>query len=239
MRSRASFGEIVDLEGAESGAERDFTEITRDSHEARVGATVVLVMNVASRDEPPGQGLRQAPLNPTSLLAAVAAGEEEALGELMRRHRHSVSSVVRRIVSCPADAEEVVQDVFVVVWKHAVRFRGEANVTTWIHTIARNTAVSRLRQSHGMPSMEAFLRDPGFQVSQRRDPEFEAIAAELRRQLMSTLAKLSAVHRAVLVGIVRYPSAAKLAEGHHIVIGTVKSRLHRARQALRAALLAS
>jgi RNA polymerase sigma-70 factor (ECF subfamily) len=57
----------------------------------------------------------------------------------MRRHRQSVSSVVRRIVSCPADAEEVVQDVFVVVWKHAVRFRGEAKVTTWIHTIARNT----------------------------------------------------------------------------------------------------
>jgi RNA polymerase sigma-70 factor, ECF subfamily len=197
-------------------------------------------MNVPSRDEPPGQGIVSSAAEPDeSLLAAVAAGKEEALGELMRRHRQSVSSVVRRIVSCPADAEEVVQDVFVVVWKHAVRFRGEAKVTTWIHTIARNTAVSRLRQSHGMPSMEAFLRDPGFLVSQRRDPEFEAIGAELGRQLMSTLAKLSAVHRAVLVGIVRYPSAAKLAEGHHIVIGTVKSRLHRARRALRAALLAS
>jgi RNA polymerase sigma-70 factor (ECF subfamily) len=197
-------------------------------------------MNVASRYEPPGQGIVSSAAEPDeSLLAAVAAGAEEALGELMRRHRRGVSSVVRRIVPCPADAEEVVQDVFVVVWKHAVRFRGEAKVTTWIHTIARNTAFSRLRQSRSTPSIDVLLRDPGFLVSQRRDPECEALAAELGRQLMSTLAKLSVVHRAVLVGIVRYPSAAKFAEGHHIVIGTVKSRLHRARQALRAALLAS
>lgn len=112
-------------------------------------------------------------------------------------------------------------------------------MTTWIHRIARNTAVSRLRQNRGAPSTDVLLRDPGLRVSQRRDPECEAIAAELGRQLMSTLAKLSAVHRAVLVGIVRYPSTAKLAEGHHIVIGTVKSRLHRARRALRVALRAS
>jgi RNA polymerase sigma-70 factor, ECF subfamily len=197
-------------------------------------------MNVASHYEPPGQGIVSSAAEPDeSLLAAVAAGEEEALGELMRRHRRSVSSVVRRIVSCPADAEEVVQDVFVVVWKHAVRFRGEAKVMTWIHTIARNTAVSRLRQNRGAPSTDILLGDPGLLVSQPRNPECEAIAAELGRQLMTTLARLSAVHRAVLVGIVRYPSAAKLAEGQHILIGTVKSRLHRARRALRAALLAS
>jgi RNA polymerase sigma-70 factor (ECF subfamily) len=146
---------------------------------------------------------------------------------------------VRRIVRSPADAEEVVQDVFVLVWKHAARFRGEAKVTTWIHSVARNTAISRLRQDRGALPMDALPGDPGFPVSQRPDPEREAIASELARQLVSRIATLSAVHRSVLVGMVRYSSAARLGRRHDIIIGTVKSRLHRARRALRAALLAA
>jgi len=174
-----------------------------------------------------------------SLLAAVAAGQEDALEELMRRHRRGVSSVVQRIVRSPADAEEVVQDVFLLVWRHAVRFRGEARVTTWIYSIARNAAVSRVRRDRAAPPTDLLLRDPGFRVSQRPDPEREAIASQLARQLVSRIAQLSAVHRAVLVGMVRYSSAARLGKRHDIVIGTVKSRLHRARRALRAALLAA
>src|SRR5262245_6152535 len=145
-----------------------------------------------------------------SLLAAVAAGEEQALGELMQRHRRGVSSVVLRIVRSPADAEEVVQDVFLLVWKHAARFRGEAKVTTWIYSIARNTAVSRLRQDRGAQPTDLLLRDPGFPMSQPPDPERGAIASELARQLVSKIKNLSAVHRAVLVGMVRYRSAARL-----------------------------
>ena len=104
-----------------------------------------------------------------------------------------------------------------LVWKHAVRFRGEAKVTTWIYSVARNTAISRLRQDRGALPMDALLRDPGFPVSQRPDPEREAIASELARQLVSRIAKLSAVHRAVLVGMVRSSSAARLSETsrHH------------------------
>jgi RNA polymerase sigma-70 factor, ECF subfamily len=170
-----------------------------------------------------------------SLLAAIAAGEEDALGELMRRHRSGVSSVVRRILSCPADAEEVVQDVFVRVWNHAVRFRGDAKVMTWIHSIARNTALSRARHHRGAPPGDIVTCDPGFLISERPDPECEAIASEVARQLVSRFAQLSAVHRAVLVGIARYGSAARLAQRQEVMIGTIKSRLHRARLALRAA----
>src|SRR5262249_57174534 len=104
----------------------------------------------------------------------------------------------------PADAEEVVQDVFLLVWKHAARFRGEAKVTTWIYSIARNTAVSRLRQDRGAQPTDRLLQDPGFPMSQPPDPERGAIASELARQLVSKIKNLSAVHRAVLVGMVRY-----------------------------------
>jgi RNA polymerase sigma-70 factor, ECF subfamily len=172
-----------------------------------------------------------------SLLHAITAGSEDALAELIRRHRRSVSSVVRRIISCPQDVEEAVQDVFVIVWRQAPRFRGEAKATTWIHTIARNTAVSNLRRSRGLPSMERFGRDPGDLASERPDPERQAVESDLARKLVARFEKLSAVHRAVLIGMVRHSSATRVAANHGVVVGTMKSRLHRARRALRAVLL--
>src|SRR5262249_3320120 len=80
-----------------------------------------------------------------ALIEAIATGSEDALDEFIRRHRRSVFTAVVRILTCVADAEEVVQDVFFLVWTHALRFRAESKVTTWLHAISRNAAMSRLR----------------------------------------------------------------------------------------------
>jgi RNA polymerase sigma-70 factor (ECF subfamily) len=170
-----------------------------------------------------------------SLLESIAAGSEDALSELIRRHRRRISSVVGRILSCSADVEEVVQDVFVLIWKHASRFRAEAKATTWIRAIARNAAVSRLRRADSATlSIDVLLGDAGALVAAQPDPERQAVAAELARHTWSRIAKLPALHRRVIVGMVRHISAGTVAVHHRLPTGTVKSRLHRARAALRA-----
>jgi RNA polymerase sigma-70 factor, ECF subfamily len=175
-----------------------------------------------------------------SLLDSMTAGSEDALSELIRRHRRSVLAVATRIVSSQADAEEVAQDVFLILWTRASRFRGEAQVTTWIHAIARNVAVSRRRRSR--PPMLPIQLPGGAErilMSPRPDPERRAEAAELARQLLSRIGRLSAVHRAIILAILRHRSPTEAAARHGLIAGTVKSRLHRARLALRAVMPAA
>jgi RNA polymerase sigma-70 factor (ECF subfamily) len=173
----------------------------------------------------------------SSLIEAIASGNEDALAELFRRHRRSVFAVVIRILSCPADAEEVVQDVFLQVWKHALRFRGDSQVTTWLHTIARNAAVSRLRRADSETTpLDLLVRSRGDLASDQPNPERQAAAAESVRRMWSRIMKLPATHRAVVVGILRHGSPTTVAARHHVGTGTVRSRLHRVRLALRATL---
>jgi RNA polymerase sigma-70 factor, ECF subfamily len=164
-----------------------------------------------------------------SLLESITEGSEDALRELIRRHRGIVRSVVTRVVSCSADAEEVVQDVFLILWKSAGTFRGQAKVTTWIRTIARNAAVSRRRRDRPTLSITVRGVPPADPVSESCDPEQRAAAGELARQLVSRIEKLSPEHRAVIVAILRFGSIAKASAQLGLLIGTIKSRLHRAR----------
>ena len=173
----------------------------------------------------------------SSLIEAIASGNEDALAEFVRRHRRTVFAVVLRVLSCSAVAEEVVQDVFVQVWKHALRFRGDSKVTTWLHTIARNAAVTRLRRVDDETTpLDLLLRARGDLASEQPNPERQAAAAEFVRQTWSRIRKLPATHRAVVVGIVRHGSPTTVAARQHIGPGPVRSRLHRGRLALRAVL---
>lgn len=169
-----------------------------------------------------------------SLLKSISDGSEDALHELIRRHGRSVRSAVARIVSGSADAEEVVQDVFLIIWKSAGTFRGQAKVTTWIQTIARNAAVSRRRRDRLTMSLtvrDVHLREP---ISESCDPERRAVVGELARHLVSRIEQLSPEHRAVIVAVLRFGSPTKAAAQLDLLMGTIKSRLHRARMALRA-----
>jgi RNA polymerase sigma-70 factor (ECF subfamily) len=184
--------------------------------------------------EPRVAGQSWADTSDQLLLESISAGSEDALFEFIRRNRRRVQSVVSRVVSCPADAEEVVQDVFLIVWKCAGTFRGQAKVTTWIQTIARNAAVSRRRHDRLMLSLTVRgvpFREP---ISESCDPERRAAIGEQARELVSRVEQLSPEHRAVIVAVLRFGSATKAAAQLELLIGTIKSRLHRARLALRA-----
>jgi RNA polymerase sigma-70 factor, ECF subfamily len=84
--------------------------------------------------------------NDAQLIDDYIKGDENALSVLVHRHTSSVYNFVCRMIGNPHDAEDVVQDVFFKIWKNIKKYRKEVGFKTWLFTIARNTAIDRLRK---------------------------------------------------------------------------------------------
>src|SRR5205823_11615563 len=80
------------------------------------------------------------------LLRSHVAGDADAFGELVRRHRDRVWAVAMRVLRDPQEAEDAVQDAFLAALRGAAGFRGEAAVTTWLHRITLNASLDRVRR---------------------------------------------------------------------------------------------
>src|SRR5580698_7771743 len=93
------------------------------------------------------------------LLRRHVAGDDQAFGELFRRHRDRLWAVALRTASDPEDAADALQDAMISAFRRAADFRGESAVTTWMHRIVVNAAVDRLRRrpsrSFSFPDVEA------------------------------------------------------------------------------------
>jgi len=182
------------------------------------------------------------------LVAAARRGDRQAFGRLVEMHTPGIWRVVWRILRHREDAEDVVQEVFLAAHRALPEFRGEARFTTWLHSIAvhralnaRRSAAERVRRSSlslvagddmgvagTMP--EARLADPGPATSPLRALE----AGELRRRVAACLEKLPGPWRAVLA--LREGESLSYEEIAGIMktaLGTVRSRLARARDGLR------
>jgi RNA polymerase sigma-70 factor (ECF subfamily) len=162
------------------------------------------------------------------LLAEVAAGDRAAFGELYRRHAPWL--MLRLDRRCPdrGTVEEVVQDVFVAVWRGAARFSGRGEVAAWIWGIARHQLVDALRRRprpafHELPDAPAGMS--------AEDSALEGLQYTAAGVAMTRLAPdLRAVVQATIVdGLTTREAAVVLG----IPVGTVKTRMMRARAALR------
>lgn len=112
------------------------------------------------------------------LLQACARQDQESLRELFRRHKGPVYNMLYRILNNHDDAEEALADVFVKVWRNAKGFKGGSKFTTWLYSIAANTAKDRLRvrKSRREVSCEEVLdweshASPGTAISSQDSPE--------------------------------------------------------------------
>jgi RNA polymerase sigma-70 factor (ECF subfamily) len=157
------------------------------------------------------------------------AGDREAFGQLVSRHQSAVYRVVRGILGDPAESEDVAQEVFLKAYANLARFRGDSSLFTWLYRIAVNEAL-RARKRRPLPTLEAL---PETEVPPS-EPDAEGDAPTLAT-LQRMLAKLPDDYRAIvtlrdLEGL----SYQEIAETLEIPIGTVESRLFRARQDLRA-----
>lgn len=182
-----------------------------------------------------------------TLLDKAVAGDAGALEALMTRHAGRVYRLAYGITRNPADAEEVVQDVFLTVVRKGGSFEGQAALATWMYRVTMNAALNRRRGKRREleVSLEEHLphyTEDGHRAGDRSDllvdwsstPEERVLSGESRRVLENAIDSLPDHYRAVLV--LRDVEELSNEEVASIVgdsLASVKSRLHRARMALR------
>ncbi|MEL7058843.1 MAG: sigma-70 family RNA polymerase sigma factor [Acidobacteriota bacterium] len=171
-------------------------------------------------------------------MARVADGDETALGRLHDRHASLLTALVRRMISDPSDAEDIVQEAFLQVWHQAPRYdRSKASVPTWLVLIARSRAIDRLRSER---VKSRTLNDFGQQRgATHTSPEGARTVLEEQRRsrLRNELGKLPDEQRQVLeLAFFNGLTQSQIAGSTGIPLGTVKTRTLLAMKKLRAAL---
>lgn len=163
------------------------------------------------------------------LIAAHAAGDQHAFGELVRRHRDRMWAVAVRTLRDPDEAADALQDAFISAFRAAGSFRAESRVTTWLHRIVVNACLDRVRRRNARPTAPLPEAGPHEPASPR-----DAIGErETQLAVHQALGTLPAEQRAaiVLVDVEGY-SVAETASILGIAEGTVKSRCARGRAKL-------
>jgi RNA polymerase sigma-70 factor (ECF subfamily) len=179
-----------------------------------------------------------------ALVARVQAGEMAAFDVLTRKYRERIFSIIYNITSNREDAADLTQDAFVRAFTSISRFKGQSSFFTWLYRIAVNTALSHLKKSRMRRffSFETINEEmaPGEIVdtlSQKSAGDHSAQLAELQEKLNEALQKLSPKHRTVVVLFeIEGLGHQEIAEIMHTSEGTVRSRLHYAKQQLQADL---
>ncbi|MCB9716049.1 MAG: sigma-70 family RNA polymerase sigma factor [Myxococcales bacterium] len=180
------------------------------------------------------------PLRPppvVDLVMAAQAGDPRALDRLLRQHWRSIERLCRRM--CPADDsfEDLRQDVFIALIRALPSFRGQAAFSTWAYTIVRTCRGRRLRKQR--PALEESDRDQlmGSEDEANGAPDEVLVHHELGERLGRAMAGLSSVDQRILVmrDLEGY-SAAEVATATGLTVPAVKTRLHRARVAMRGQL---
>ncbi|GGT21309.1 RNA polymerase sigma factor SigM [Streptomyces purpureus] len=168
------------------------------------------------------------------LLARHVAGDPDAFGELVRRHRDRLWAVALRTLGDREEAADAVQDALVSAFRAAHTFRGQSAVTTWLHRITVNACLDRARKA---ASRKTSPVEDTERLEQLLEPHESAEAPaerqDLHRELLAALAKLPPDQRAalVLVDMQGYP-VAEAARILDVPTGTVKSRCARGRARL-------
>jgi RNA polymerase sigma-70 factor (ECF subfamily) len=175
-----------------------------------------------------------------SLVRAAKSGDEAAFTELIERHEARVFHHALRLMGNSQDAEEVLQDTFLQVYRNLDRFEERSRFSTWVYRIATNEALMRLRKASR--KREVFLEDTIAKDEWRGDEIFDfarsaldqVLDKEIVRLLEKVLAELPEEYRAVFtMRDIDGLSNAEVAEVLDISVPAVKSRLHRSRLYLR------
>jgi RNA polymerase sigma-70 factor, ECF subfamily len=173
-------------------------------------------------------------MDDNELIAAVAAGDDTALRELFARHALWLAARLRAVLPA-ADVEDVLQETFLAVWRGARGCRLEGSVGGWLWGIARRQAAGWLRRRG-----PAELLLPALVAADGRQPGDPAEAALSAAEVAAAVSALgpegSAAREVWRLMYVEDRTVAEVAELMGVPVGTVKSRAHRVRQLMRAAL---
>jgi len=196
-------------------------------------------------------------LTDEALVREVVGGSQEALAEIYDRHVDAVYATASRLTADRQAAEEVVQETFLALWNRAELFDSRAgSLGAWLHTIARNRTIDRLRAAGRRPNLIPLSSATGAEEQDAAaldrlvgsgtvlggaavdlGPEGELAATELRQVLRDALAELPESERTAIVLAYREElTQTEIAERLGWPLGTVKTRTRRALLRLREAL---
>lgn len=179
-------------------------------------------------------------MTPDELARAAAKGDIDAFETLLGLYQNKVYGLALRMCGSEEDAWDVAQEAFLAAWRALPGFRGESGFSTWLYRLTANAAIDCLRREKkrwGELSIEGgelplSLPDAG------PSPQEAAEGGELRAAVNAALARLTDQHRTVLIlRELQELSYEEIAGALGLDLGTVKSRISRARKALRKILL--
>lgn len=198
-----------------------------------------------SRDRKSFDETSEGPKNSTCLLQLPCSGNREALDELFASCSSHLYQAAFRILSNPHDAEDAVQDGLLCAFRNLNQFHGRARFSTWLHRIAINSSLMRLRKRNcrrEFPLEPVFTGEelvaPGIDPrSGDPNPEEQCARLEQRKILLEALLKLpgllrTAIELCDLEGLPTKDAAQRLG----VALSTMKARLFRSRRALKAAI---
>lgn len=170
-----------------------------------------------------------------SLIAATLAGDSAAFGDLVRTYQDRLFNSLLRLFGSADDAADIVQDAFVQAYVKLDSFRGNSAFYTWLYRIAFNLAMSKRRRDHREASLDQMKLILGSEpVDGQPDVDSAMLQNERANLVHSALAELSFEHRQILVlREIDGCSYEEIAEILSLPVGTVRSRLFRARLEIR------
>ena len=190
----------------------------------------------------PGANVLEVQSSDEALLDAARQGDRRALEQLLSRHQRRVYRFGLKMCRDPEDAKDVLQDTLLAVARGVKDFRGASSVSTWLYTIARSFCIKKRRRSKFAPAEEASLEgESSAEVREiadsARGPDESLAGRQIEAALENAIAGLAPMYREVLVlRDVEGLTAPEVAEVLGLTVEAVKSRLHRARVAVREAV---
>ena len=173
------------------------------------------------------------------LIERIQRGDKNAFNLLVKKYQHKVVSLVSRYVNNPGDIPDVAQEAFIKAYRAIPDFRGESAFYTWLYRIAVNTAknyiVAQGRRPPDMDvdSQDAETYDGAESLHEVANPENLMLSDEIRAEVASALASLPEdLRTAITLREIEGLSYEEIAEVMECPVGTVRSRIFRAREAI-------
>lgn len=170
-----------------------------------------------------------------SIIEQVLAGDHSAFGELVTTYQKRLFNSLIHALGCPEEAEDVAQEAFVKSFSKLATFKQNSSFYTWLYRIAINIAISRHRQKKPRHSLDEYRMNVGHEpVDDSSQPDRNLNLVERADQVNAALQLLSDEHRSIIVlREIENLDYEAISDMLDLPVGTVRSRLHRARNQLR------
>lgn len=173
------------------------------------------------------------------LVRRVQRGDSAAFDALVRKYQHRIVGLIGRYIPDWSECQDVAQETFMRAYRALPNFRGDAQFYTWLHRIAVNTAKNHLVAQNRRPptddvdAADAEQFDGGIRLRDTDTPEHELMRQEIERTVMETVQSLpDELREAITLREVEGLSYEEIAQQMGCPIGTVRSRIFRAREAI-------